>query len=234
MSYYCTPADIRDLVLGVTIDEATDDSLYEFIDRAQKIFLGYVQVKDNFKRVYPDSNGKILLPNKYVADRNFDKTVDEDDITIYGYINSDDPRTKTELTISSLHPEDGILYITEADVNLYEMFIVDYSYYTCAIDWELVRMAVSYYAGMLWVAKEEFLVPPEVTIGNIKIRQKEPWNNLREEFHRIVTQITEVPMSVVHYKKMVISPRRYGKTTSRFNTVEYEDLRSRGNEKVTI
>lgn len=203
---YTTPQDIRDL-LGLTIDDAHDDILEEFITKAQNILLHYIQVRVQEEEIGLDVTGTtISLVNPYLADRNFDKVVNASDITVYGYVDDESISTRTTLTVSTLWPENGIIRLS-ADASAYGKVTVSYSYYTCSIDWELVAMAVAYYAGMLWVAREEFLVPEELTIGNVKVRQKQPWDKLRVEFNRMIFHLTEIPMDLVNYRKIMISAR---------------------------
>jgi len=206
LNTYTTPQDIRDL-LGLTNDDAKDDILEEFITKSQNIILHYIQVKVIEEEISLDSSGKtIVLTNQFLADTNFDKLINTLDVTVYGYVDEDSIETRTTLSLSTIWPENGILKLS-SDASSYGKVTVSYSYYTCSIDWNLVAMATAYYAGMLWVAREEFLVPDELTIGNIKVRQKQPWNKLREEFNRMIFHLTSVPMDLVNYRKMMVSPR---------------------------
>ena len=203
---YTTPQDVRDL-LGLTNDDAPDAILEEFITKAQNVILHYIQIRVQEEEITLDTSGKtISLTNIFLADTNFDKLINTLDITVYGYVDEDSIDTRTTLSVSTIWPENGILKLT-SDASSYDKVTVSYSYYTCAIDWNLLALATAYYAGMLWVAREEFLVPDELTIGNVKVRQRQPWNKLREEFLRIVFHLTEIPMDLVNYKKITVSGR---------------------------
>lgn len=203
---YSTPQDIRDL-LGLTNDDAPDAILEEFITKAQNVILHYIQIRVIEEQVVLDSSGKTIeLGYRFLADTDFDKEIGTLDVTVYGYVDSANIETRTELDISIVWPENGILKLS-ADASDYGKLTVSYSYYTCAIDWNLVAMATAYYAGMLWVAREEFLVPDELTIGNVKVRQKQPWDKLRNEFLHMIFHITELPMDLVSYRKIMVSAR---------------------------
>lgn len=220
---YTTPQNVRDL-LGLTIEDAPDDILEEFITKAQNVLLHYIQVKVIEEEVIPDATTgtTISLSNQFIADVNFDKNINTLDVTVYGYEDEDSIESRTELSASTIWPENGILKLS-ADASDYDKVTVTYSYYTCSIDWDLVDMATAYYAGMLWVAREEFLVPDELTIGNVKVRQRQPWNKLREEFLRMVFHLTSVPMDIVNYRKIMVSARSQARYAGPGTILDVED-----------
>jgi hypothetical protein len=219
---YTTPQDVRDL-LGLEIEDAPDDILEEFISKAQNVLLHYIQVKVIEEDAALDSSGQtISLTYRFIADTNFDKVIDAQDVIVYGYSDADSVESRTTLSVSTIWPENGILKLS-SDASNYEKVTVSYSYYTCAIDWDLVAMATAYYAGMLWVAREEFLVPDDLTIGNVKVRQRQPWNKLREEFLRIVFHLTSIPMDLVSYRKMMVSSRSQTRYAGPGNVLDLED-----------
>jgi len=181
--------------------------LEEFITKAQNVILHYIQVRVQDEAISLDTSGTTFsLQYNYLADTNFDKVINGLDITVYGWVDAESIETRTTLTVSTIFPENGIVKLS-SDASSYEKITVNYSYYTCAIDWNLVALATAYYAGMLWVAREEFLVPEELTIGNVKVRQKQPWDKLRQEFLRMIFHLTEIPMDLVNYRKIMVSAR---------------------------
>jgi len=202
---YTTEQDVRDL-LGLSIDEAPDDVLEEFITKAQQVILHYIQIPVDEEVASLDSSGQtIVLSHKYLADTNFDKQITPSDVTVYGYYD-ESMETRSTLQVSTIWPEQGVIKLASS-ASSYETVTVSYSYYTCAIDWNLVSLATAYYAGMLWVAREEFLVPEQLAIGNIRVRQTQPWDKLRNEFLRIVFHLTSVPMDIVNYRKIMVPSR---------------------------
>lgn len=219
---FTTPQDIRDL-LGLTNDDAPDAILEEFILKAQHVLLHYIQIRVLDEQISLDVSGTTFkVNNAFLADTNFDKLINTLDITVYGWVNAESIESRTTLSPSNVWPEQGIVKLG-ADASSYEKITVSYSYYTCAIDWNLVAMATAYYAGMLWVAREEFLVPDDLTIGNVKVRQKQPWNILRNEFRMIVFHLTEIPMDLVNYRKIMIAPRSSLKYKGPGSIIEAED-----------
>ncbi|RLJ10169.1 MAG: hypothetical protein DRP15_00925 [Candidatus Aenigmatarchaeota archaeon] len=227
---YTTPQDVRDL-LGVSIEDASDEILKEFIEKAQRVVLKHITVKVKDEVMSGSINGQnntFSVSNKYLADVDFDEQVTTSDFKIYGWKDADDPGTKVELTCSTFYPEYGIFVLSEApDPNTYEILTCDYSYYTCQIDWTLVELATAYYAAFLWVARELFLVPEEWALGNLRIRQREPRRHYRTEFYNIIKYLRRLPMDMTSYRKMVTTPRVRGEFTGPRTLQEYLDRLSR-------
>lgn len=226
---YTTPQEIRDL-LGVSIEDAPDDILEEFIDKAQHVVIKYwqVEVKDEvMSGSINGSNNTFSVSNKFIADTNFDKKITTDDFKIYLWTDASDPGSRTEATLSTFYPEHGKFVLSSAPSTNIKKITIDYSYYTKAIDWDLVNLATAYYASMLWIAREQYLVPEEFTIGGLRVRNRQPWERLREEFFRMVNRITAVPMDYVRYEKMVLAPRIKGRMRGPGTLVQYEESRGR-------
>ena len=222
---YTTPQEIRDL-LGLTVEDVDDSILEEFIDKAQKILLKYIAVQVIDEEMTGSINGvntTFSVSHKFIADVDFDKQVTTSDFKIYGWKKSNDPSSKVELSVSTFYPEYGIFVLSSPpSSDTYKKITCDYSYYTCKIDWDLVNMATAYYAGMLWVARELYLVPETLAIGNVRVRNRQPWERLREEFLRIVFHLTKLPMDKVSYEKIMRSPRRPWKYKGPGTTYEVE------------
>jgi len=221
---YGTAQDVRDL-LGITIDDADDSILEEFLDKAQRVILHYIQVEVHDEEMTGNINGTnntFVAKHPWPADTNFDKVIDTSDFKIYGWTKASDPSTKVELSVSTFYPQFAKFVLTEAPSTTYKKITIDYSYYTKAIDWDLVSLATCYYAGMLWVARELYLVPEDLTIGNVRVRNRQPWERLREEFLRIVFHLTKLPMDKVSYEKIMRSPRRPWKYKGPGTTYEVE------------
>jgi len=223
---YTTPEDVRDLI-GLDPEDAPDNILEDFIEKAQYVVLHHIQTSVRDEVVTLDTTGNTFsVKNPFIADTNFDEAINSLDVHVYGWVDSSNPISKAELTISTILPDYGFIVITGGTVNLsYEQVTVDYSYYTCDLDWNLLEMATAYYAGMLYVAKEECLVPEDVVIGNIRLRDRRSrsWQRLREEFDRLIFHITAVPIDLVKYRKMVLSPREERRFAGPGTTYEIEE-----------
>lgn len=233
---YTTPQNIRD-ILGLEPEDVTDEILDEFIDKAQRVLLHYVQIAvlDETPTGNVDgSNNTFQTIHPFFADIDFDQSISTLDFTIYGWTDEDDPSTKKALSVSTFYPTYGMIVLSTAPAATTEKITVDYSYYTQSIDWDLVELATRYYAAKMYVAREMFLVPDQLTIGNIKIRQNQPWERLHNEFLRIIYHLTTIPMDIVNYSKLVMSPRKKISYTGPGTTYQAEDLFNSGdNEKDT-
>jgi len=209
---YTTPQEIRD-ILGLDAEDAQDYILEEFIDKAQRVVIRYVQVEVLDEEMSGNINGTnntFTTSHKFLADTNFDMQITTSDFTVYGWTDSDDPSSKVELTVSTFYPTKGIIVLASAPSTDYKKITINYSYYTCKMDWELLKLATTYYAAMLFVAREYFLVPISYSMGGITVRNNQPWDNLRDEFLRIIYHITSLPMDKVTYTKKILSPRLKG------------------------
>jgi len=226
---YATAQDVRD-ILGIDVEDAEDHVLEEFIERAQRQVIKYIQVEVLDEEASGNINGTnntFTVKNKFFADTNFDMKITTDDFKVYGWTDSDDPSTKVELSVSTFYPTYGMIVLSTAPSTDYKKITVDYSYYTKAIDWELLKQATTYLAATLFVAREYFLVPVSYTLGGISVRNNQPWDRLREEFLRTVKLLTSIPMDKVNYIKKVRSPRMKRRYKGPGTTLEVLDSKRR-------
>ena len=211
-NYYTTEQDVRD-ILGVNLDDASDDILREFISKAQVIVLKHIQVpimNELMDGTIDGTNNSFTIDGApFIADRNYDKQITKADIEVYTWTDADDEATKNSVTVQTFYPDTGLVILETAPGTTVEQVTISYSYYTCKIDWDLVSLATSYYAAMMWVGRELYLVPERVFLGELRLQRSkgEPWETFRREFRRIIDLIVALPMEKVEYDKMVTDPR---------------------------
>lgn len=202
--------DVRDL-LNVDIDTADDEILEEFIQDAQVQLKKYIQIDVMDEILSGSINGincSFSVANAYLADTNFDGAITTADFKIYGWPNSDNPLTRVELSVSTFDALRGIFVLATAPLSTeYEQITCDYSYYTKAIDWDLLSQACKWKAAELWVKREEYLVPERIFIGTKRIYQSQPWKYFEYEVRRLVDKLVRLPMDKVAYSRLVFSPR---------------------------
>lgn len=229
---YCTAIEVRDL-LGVDIDDAPDALINKYITKAQKIVMKHIQVpiinEEMGGEIKSDAtNNTFTAENPFWANTTGTLGIGTADFTVYLWTDEDDEFTKTSVSISKFDPVTGKVVLTTApDSDTYEKITIDYSYYTCKVDWDLVSLATSYYAAMMFIGREFFLVPERVFLGEIRtVRSKgEPWETLRREFRRIIDLLVAAPMTKVDYAKMVINPRSLTSATAEEGTwIQQMDL----------
>lgn len=207
---YTTQQDVRDL-LGLTIDEASDTLLEEFINYAQELIRVYIQSPTIDGKLEGNLNGintTFSTEHCYFADTSGDTSITTADFKVYGWKDSSDSFSRDELSINTFDPLRGIIVLENApSKDTYKKLTIDYSYYTKGINWELLALATAWKTAEIWVKREEFLVPESWAIGSKRIIQRQPWKYFEIEFNRVMNKLRVLPMSVVAYKKLVFRPR---------------------------
>lgn len=207
---YTNPQNVRDL-LGVDIETANDSILEEFIEYAQNYIRKYIQVKvidETLSGNVNGSNSTFSTEYAYWADISGNTLITTEDFTVYGWKDRTNPFTRAKLSINTFDPLRGLVVLTEApDPDVYDKLTVDYSYYTKAIDWDLLALATAWKAAEIWVKREEFLVPETWALGGKRITSRRPWRYFEIEVNRIIDKLRALPMTKVAYKKLVFRPR---------------------------
>jgi len=155
---YCTVEDIEKLT-KITEDVDTDTLQY-YIDRATEVIISDLTIRERDEEPSGSLSGTTFSVDYYpIADISGDKTVDGNDVVVYGWKDRTDPDTKTKLTVSKVLERDGEIILSSAP-STYEKITVDYSWTPHKdINWTLVSMACSYYATYLFVIREYALIP---------------------------------------------------------------------------
>lgn len=209
---YTNPQDVRDL-LGVDIETADDAILEEFIGFAQSYIKKYIQIRiidGKLSGNINSINNTFQTDHAFWADITGDTFITTADFTVYGWEKGfeSDPFKRTELSINTFDPIRGIIVLSSAPShNEYGKLTMDYSYYTKAIDWELLSLVTSWKAAELWIKREEYLVPDRVFFGTTRIFQNRPWRYFEIEVRRLIDKIIALPMNKVAYAKLVFRPR---------------------------
>lgn len=209
---YCNAQDVRD-ILGVEIDDAPDNIINKYITKAQKVVMKHIQVpiiNEGMSGNIDGINSTFTAENPFFADTDGSLSINTLDFTVYLWPDEADEFSKVRASISTFNPETGAIILTSAPTDTgTEKITIDYSYYTCKIDWDLVTLATSYYAAMMYVGREFYLVPERVFIGELRLQRTkgEPWETLRREFRRVIDLLVAAPMTKIDYEKMVINPR---------------------------
>lgn len=226
---WTNPQNVRDL-LGVDIETATDSILEEFIVYAQDYIRKYIQLRVIDGKLSGNINGTnntFSTQYVYFADVSGDTLITTSDFTIYGWKDRTDPFKRDILTVNTFDPLRGLIVLqTAPDEDTYEKLTIDYSYYTKAIDWNLLSLATAWKAAELWVKREEFLVPETWVMGSKRIVQRQPWRYFEIEVNRIIDKLRALPMDKVTYKKLVFRPR--GPEGPEVDTSAAKEIRQKG------
>ena len=213
MSYlYCTTEDVRK-ILGLDIDDAPNDKLEWYVERAHKEIIKYVQipiVNEEMSGNIDGKNSTFSADNGFIADTNWDKTISTLDFTIYGWTDADDEFTKVALPCSTFDAVTGKFILSSAPGTTYKKITIDYSYYTRKIDWNIMEEATMWLAAKKWINREILLSWEDVKIGDLHLKDRKVIENVEKEFNRQISLLIAIQMSKVDYEKMVINPRGVG------------------------
>ena len=190
---YTTPSEVR-LRLGLTEDDAPDNIVNKFITDAEHMMLKELSSYRKDEELYGiiDGNNKVFYTeNRYIADIDFDQTVDDNDVTVNLWTDSTDPGTKTSTPVTSINALSGAITLTTAPpIATTAKVTCDYRFYFSEIDWTLVNMATAYLAGYMWIIRDRLLLPDSVSFGSMKWRISFPqWRELYKEYEKIMQRL---------------------------------------------
>ena len=192
---YTTPSKVRSL-LGLDSTQAPDSVLNNFITYADQIvtrMISVLVVDEEMSGTIDGSNTEFYVSHYPIADTDYDKTVDTDEVTVYGWTDSSDPNTKTQLTVSQVKADIGLIILETAPTTDYKKITCTYSYYTRKIDWNLVELASTLYTAYRFIVSEVLLVPESWSLGSLKVklgsRKLYPYHELHREFLNVIDMI---------------------------------------------
>jgi len=182
-----TPDRVREY-MGLTSSEAPDSQLNDYIERAQREFLNDVAIyvrDDTLTGNIDGLNCTFLLTYPHVADRNFDGTVDVNDITVYKWGKAGSLDLREEVAVSTFYPEYGVVILSEAPASTYDVITATYYYYPREIDHDLVPEAVACLAAFYYVMREYLLIPERLSHGAYRFSHARPYMVLLDQYYRI-------------------------------------------------
>lgn len=140
---YFTPSDIADSIVTALIPLA---------DRAV-LHIATIEVYDEKLTGDIDGSNKIFTSqHKPIADIDFDKDIDKDDVTVYlvDYDDEENP-ISAETEVDTVNARDGIVTLTTAPTtsNAEVGVHIDYRYYKSPVDFDLLTLAANYYLAYL-------------------------------------------------------------------------------------
>jgi len=210
---YATVSGVRN-ILGITDTSVIPDSrISPYLTEADKTLLEYVatRVKDEVMVGSQDgtksqkidgSNKEFYVRHWPIADVNFDKVVDKNDIHVYTWTDSDDEDTKTEVSVYSVNGNTGRVVLVEAPSTDVEVVTCDYHYYNWYVDFDLLVKAANLLAAHSFVVSEFVLMPAVIREGSLSFRHGDPQEKIWREFKRVLTQIRKKPFRVKKAKEI--------------------------------
>jgi hypothetical protein len=190
MSRLCMPNDVRKK-LGLSVSEAPDETVYEYIDEAQ------IDVrKDTSFYVFDDvltgkidgNNTTFSTTNNFIADRNFDSTVTVDDIDVYAWVDKENPATKSSVSLSTIYPEYGKVILASAPVSK-DQVTANYYYYYGPINFDIVKEACADLAAYYYAQREILLMPKQWMHGAYRFMKSGEYKDLLVKYYSRIDRI---------------------------------------------
>jgi hypothetical protein len=174
--YYTTPDKVR-RKLNITEDDVPDEDITPYIITAQKDMLkdiSYGTIDDLLSPL----NGTVYVGSKtFIADINYDATVNGTDVTVYGWTDGNDPLTKETLTVTRVLDRNGRFVISPAPTS-YQKLTADYRYYSKPIDFEQVDEACAILAAYYYASAEIVLMPDQWMHGAYRFQKSQDIDRL--------------------------------------------------------
>jgi len=166
---YATLGQLR-IITQFTEADISDSDVNDLVSKADNAILrlATIEVYDESLEGGIDGVNKIFITEyRQIADTDFDKDVDKDDVTVY-LIDYDDEGNEvaTETEIDTVNARDGIITLVTAPttINAEAGVNIDYRYYKEEVDFDMLTLAANYYLAHLC----EMRTPEIAGIGGSK------------------------------------------------------------------
>lgn len=191
---WTTPESVR-VVIGLSADLAPDAEIMPYIYRAQRDLLHDVALYVRDDVLTGDRNGvntTFNLTHKFIADRNFDKTITQLDLDTYQWVTANSISTRSAMTLSTVDPFYGYIVSSIAPASNIEQVTATYYYYQDEIDTEVLHEACSFLAGFYYVMAEYLLIPPQLSHGAYRYKSinENTYQVLWKEYERLKELLT--------------------------------------------
>jgi hypothetical protein len=151
---YATLAQLR-IISQFTEADISDADVNDLVSKADRAILrlATIEVHNEALEGGIDGINKIFRTEyRQIADTDFDKDVDKDDITVY-LVDYDDEGNEvaTETEVETINARDGIIALIAAPttMNAEAGVNIDYRYYKSEVDYDMLTLAANYYLAYL-------------------------------------------------------------------------------------
>jgi hypothetical protein len=151
---YATLAQLR-VITQFTKADISDADVNDLVPKADKAILRLATIEvyaeeleggiDGSNKIFTTAHGKI-------ADINFNKIINKDDVTVYLVdYDAEGNEEATETEVSEVKARDGIVTLVTAPttVNAEAGIHIDYRYYKSKVDFDMLTLAANYYLAHL-------------------------------------------------------------------------------------
>jgi len=209
MSYYGSTSLFRTYSKLTTSDISDSDVVYLLKIASRRVLedITVYRKLEDLTGTIDGSNKTFRTKSKPIADNNYDKTVDKNDVTVYGYDEDTYGNISlTTLTVNSINADLGQVTLeTAPNATDYDKLVISYRYwniYNQSIDWSLIDIATTYYACYLAYITEKGLLPITYRLGSLAVTWGRGRDDLRPhiQFLRLyestIIQIRGIPIGV--------------------------------------
>jgi len=197
---YCSIDDIR-MISGLTSSEISDSQLYDLLEFAMAQLNSDINVKivrEKIEWLDDVRENKINGENKtyyvkywkdyYIGDLNNDGTVNTDDVIVY-QVDAND--VETQLTVSSVSPEEGKFELASAPESTVELYV---TYARAPLDEQtphpLIKLACAQLTAALAFTRLDAKKLRSFRVGKIAVtKQSDAYNIFYNQYRRTINQI---------------------------------------------
>lgn len=183
---WCTPEEVRKEI-GMLAEDVPDQDLEYYISRAHNRLLEDIAVSHRDENLIGDINGvntTFTTSVGYIADSNFDNTINISDVTINTWGDRATIDTRTNVTASTLYPEFGIVVLTSAPANTVECVAMDYWTYPKEINTGKLSQVTALLAAYYYIGAEHLLMPQKWMHGAYRFEKGTPEEILERRYER--------------------------------------------------
>jgi len=189
---YASTTDIR-TYCGFTVEEVDDGTLLKYSTIATHMIIEDFTcpvIDEELSGSIDGSNKEFEVAYTPIADSNGDTIVNPNDVVVYTWTDSDNPATKSTVSVQTVYPREGIIVLTTAPATTVEKITCDYRYtWHEDIRWDLVTVACSYLTGFLYAIREYAMIPDWYNIGALRFRHTRPYLRYLEMYYEIMNRV---------------------------------------------
>lgn len=185
------PESVRKII-GLSVDDASDQELEFYIDMAQKEIRDHISVyvfEDDLTGVIDGVNTTFSTRYYPIADSNFDLVVDHSDIEVYKWGDSNCIDTRETVSVSTLYWDKGLIILSDPPANTYDVVRCSYYYYPRKFDLSRLRRITALLAGYYYIRSELLLVPKTWAHGAYRFAKGEAVRDLLDDYYRELENI---------------------------------------------
>jgi len=191
--YYTTVNKIR-LYTGISTEDVATEELERYLEPATKAIIEQITICRHNELLKRADDKIYYTPFIPLADVDGDKAVTASDLDVYSWTALVDYETRTKESIKSVDANTGRIELSSAPSGQY--VTADYRCYPNKIDWGLVEIATSYYAGYLCLLTDWLFIPESYSLGPIRVRGSLPYDKLYKQYIKTLNLVVKRPFSV--------------------------------------